>query len=209
MHSLFRYTALGVVLGATALLSSACATSRVGRLDTATASVDQLRTQLTQGSARIDQVNESLRAFGETDDLESEFKEYTRELDRLEKAASQVRSRRAAMQARMADHVEKWQQDLADVQSEEIREVSAARQAQLVSALERLSVALDALKAEYQPYISNLRDIELLLANDLSVGGVAVAGPLIDDAISRGEDVKRTIETADDELDRAIAEFRR
>lgn len=191
-----------------ALPLTGCA-SRTQSLDTATAGVADTRAQLTAGADQVDAVMASLKGFTNTPDMAVAFKQYNDEVKEMESVAEKVRARRAAMQTRVQDHVDKWQAELANIQGEQARQISSDRQARFVESLKQLGAAMDALKADYEPFISNLHDIQLVLANDLSVGGLKVAQPLITDAAKQAEEVKASINTANAKLGEAVAEFQR
>jgi predicted nuclease with TOPRIM domain len=193
---------VGVVLGG-------CASSGPESLDTATASVDETRDQLDKGAQQVDAVMASLQDMRSGDDLKSAFKVYSNELDGLKKAAEKVRSRRAAMKTRMLDHIERWQAELANISNEEARQISQERQQQLTAAMQQLAQAMDELKVQYEPFETNLEDIRLVMANDLSLGGIKVADPIIKQAIIQAAEVKDLIEQVNNSMDSAIAQFRR
>ncbi len=217
MQQQSRITLSASLLIGAALFLGACSSSPTKSLDTATASVADLRAQLDNGEKQVDAVIESLRGFRppaaeEADqpyDLEEAFSRYRSELARLEKAADRARARRAAMRVRMNDHLEKWQTELENISSEQAKQISAQRREQLAAVLEQLAGMLDELKADYQPFLSNLKDIELVLANDLSTGGLAVTEPLIADAATQAAEVKQSIANTEQSLAQAIAAFER
>jgi hypothetical protein len=195
-----------------------CGTSRTDSLDTATAGVGETRDMLATGSEQVDAVVMALQAMmpprGDQDgdqpvDLKKAFDQYRKEVNRLEEVADKVRARHAAMEARLEEHITTWEAELANISSDRAREISDRRRAELGEVLVKLGETLEMLKEDYDPFVSILRDIELVLANDLSVGGVAAVEPLMTDAVSEGQEVKESIQRTQEALADAIAEFQR
>ena len=216
-------TLLGLALSSIGLWSAflgGCASSPTKGLDTATASVAETRSQLRAGSEQVDAVLASLRGFLSTEaaadeeapepvDLTSAYKTYRSELGRLDKIAQRARARRAAMEARMNDHLVQWEMELNDINNEQARQISAQRRQELEGTLTEVGRMLDTLKDRYEPFMSDLRDIELVMANDLSVGGIRVAEHIINDAIAKAAETKNAIDAAERAMAAAIATFER
>lgn len=200
---------LSAILIVSLLIIGGCQASGPKRLDTATASVDQTREQLEAGADQIDEVMASLDAMRGAQDMGKAFGRYAKAVDRLETTADRVRARREAMRARMEDHLQKWNEELAGINNQDMRQISSQRHAELTEALQQLGQALDTLKAAYEPLISDLRDIRLVLANDLSVGGLKVAQPAIDEAIKHAAAVRGEITKTNVALDQAVSQFKR
>ena len=206
-----------LLLLSSAVAAGGCSASGTQRLDTATAGVEQTRSELAVGATRVDAVIAALEAFNPTEaegeesepDLKRAFDKYRSELKRLESTANKVRSRRAAMEARIQDHIDKWGEELQQMTSDRAQSISGQRRSELEAALGKLVAELDELKAAYEPFVSNLRDIELLLANDLSVGGMRAAELMITDARNQAESVRKEIDDANEALAAAISDFER
>ncbi len=209
MRSFLTSACVALALASAASLFSACAATGPQRLDTATSSVEDLRSQLARGDAHVEAVIAALEAFEGTEDISRSFKDFQRALKELETSASRVRARTAAMRTRVQDHIEKWEAELAGIESEEAREISADRRQELEAAFEQLNAAMQDLKTEYEPLISSLRDVQLVLANDLSSGGLAAAESLIADAITKARAVSASVASTNDALEQAISQFKR
>jgi len=200
-----------IVSVALAAISGAwgCASGGVQRQDTATAGIEQLRSELEAGSEQVSAMSSAISALRLGEDLDSAYRSYTKELDRLEKQASRVRARRAAMQARLEDHISKWQEDMASVSNEGAQRATAARAASLKTSAERVKEALAGVKEAYDPYISNLLDIELILANDLSKRGVRALSQTFEETEGYARALRSAISDASVAAGNARGEFNR
>ena len=88
-------------------------------------------------------------------------------------------------------------------------QISAQRRQELEATLTEVGRMMDTLKDRYEPFMSDLRDIELVLANDLSVGGIRVAEPIINAAIEKAAETRNAVDSAERALASAIAAFER
>lgn len=210
--------ALGAAVLGTVLVGG-CASTQSG-LDTATAGVADTRSQLMEGKEDVGEVLAALSAFrmqpnaetGEVQvpaDLKKAFERYRSALQKLEKAVEQARARRVAMESRIQEHIVKWQAEIEHISSEQARQISAERMARLEEVLLELGDALEGLGDKYEPFISNLKDVELVLANDLSRGGVRAIQPIILDVSGQAAEIEQAIAAVDEKMAATIAEFER
>ena len=188
------------------LLLGGCASSQSG-LDTATAGVAETRAQLTEGKEDVSAVLLALQNFRSQETVEGEPAaepvDLTRALERfgravrdLEATAERVGAQRDDMEARLQDHIVAWRAEIENISNEQAREISTQRMARLEEVMGELGEALDDLNAEYQPFLSNLRDIETMLGKDLSRGGIAAIQPIILDVSGQAADIQQAIATA-------------
>ena len=69
----------------------------------------------------------------------------------------------------------KWDKESAQIQNENIRSRSEARQAEVGGKFSQISQTYEETKLAFQPFMSDLREVQKYLAMDLTAG--AVAGP--------------------------------
>ena len=79
------------------------------------------------------------------------------------------------MKSRGAAYFEQWSQDLATIQNENIRSRSETRQQEVASRFQEIASSYTEVKTAFQPFISDLRDVQRFLSTDLTPGGLAAA----------------------------------
>jgi len=137
--------------------------------------------QAADGITRADtQVERTLAALNDLldnpqPDLRRQFRTFTSEVDSLDSMARRIAKQAESMKARGAAYFEQWSQDLATIQNENIRSRSETRQQEVVTRFQEIASSYTEVKTAFQPFISDLRDLQRFLATDLTPGGLAAA----------------------------------
>ena len=108
-------------------------------------------------------------------DLRGQFRTFTSEVDSLDSMARRISSQAEAMKSRGAAYFEQWSQDLAAIQNEDIRSRSEARKQEVASRFQEIAASYTEVKTAFQPFMSDLRDVQRFLATDLTPGGLTAA----------------------------------
>src|SRR5262245_39064034 len=100
------------------------------------------------------------------------FDDFVKNLKGLEDQAAAIKSKADDMRARGAAYFKAWEDQLATVSTPSIKEAAEKRRDQLTKNYEGVTVAAEAAREAYKPLISDLKDIEKMLTNDLTADGV-------------------------------------
>jgi hypothetical protein len=136
---------------------------------------------IREGMSRIDSTLGSMRALrtmtgGELPGL---YSKYTKDLDSLESVAGRVASTNKKMMSEGKRYFDKWEEQIASMNNEEIRNRSTKRQAEVRKALDDVAKGYTKVSDEYSGLISDLRDIRISLKTDLTTDGVrSLSGPM-------------------------------
>jgi chromosome segregation ATPase len=201
----------------TAVLSTVVAASFLGcasptgaqRLDTTNASISDIGSQLDQGAERLDAVLTSMDALDTNEDLDRAFRDFQRAVSNLEQTAERVRSRRIALEARAAEHIAQWRRESAQLTSDSAQEISAQRRQEFERSVATVTAKLADLRSQYDPFVSKLRDLQLVLANDLTRPGVDLTRPLRATIAEQSKGLREASANARQALDTARADFAR
>lgn len=205
-----KYACVLIMLAlATTMSLAGCASSGVQRQDTAVTSLKQLRTDMNSGAQQVDATVASLRGVLRSQDLVTSYNEFTKQLKQLERDAATVRSRRASMKTKVDQYIESWRAEFENVQNADARRSTEERAASYRIAVGRVENALDDVKNAYGPFISDLKDIQLILTNDLSKRGVSGLSSTIEGAIEKSAALKNAIGQANIAIGGAYSEFDR
>jgi len=137
--------------------------------------------QAADGITRTDtQIERTLAALNDLldnpqPDLRRQFRTFTSEVDSLDSMARRISSQADSMKSRGAAYFEQWSQDLATIQNEDIRRRSEARQQEVASRFQEIATSYTEVKTAFQPFISDLRDVQRFLSTDLTPGGLDAA----------------------------------
>jgi uncharacterized phage infection (PIP) family protein YhgE len=112
-------------------------------------------------------------------DLRGQFRTFTSALDSLDSMARQISSQAESMKSRGAAYFDQWNQDLATIQNESIRSRSEERQNEVASRFQEIAANYTEVKTAFQPFMSDLRDVQRFLSTDLTPDGLDAARELV------------------------------
>jgi hypothetical protein len=188
-----------IALAALMIIVLGCETTGTQRTSSATTSMGRLENMLEDGKVQIDAtlaaLNTVRRSFV-TDEIEplKAFKDYQSELNRLESTAANIRNQAQEMRTRAKAHYDAWEAELEALSNEELQARGSARRQQILDAFERINEASQRGRDRFDPMMSDLRDVEVVLSNDLSPAGVESLHDLMDEANGDAMTVKRAID---------------
>lgn len=201
-RSLFVALCVSVVLGG-------CANSGTQRASGTASSLSDTRQELAKAREQIDKTNTSLAALSDsgTTDLTAAFNDFSKQVTELGNAAKRVSERATNMRARADEYYAAWQQELESISSDSIRALSAERRDAAVDRFKRVTDTMQEAKDAFDPFMSNLTDIQTFLANDLNAAGVAAASDVLNKATADGVTVTEKVDAVLAELDSIMDEM--
>lgn len=133
------------------------------------------------------------------------FDQYAKQVDALESAASRLSKRSQDMQAAGDAYFKQWETQMAEVQNPEIRKLAAERKAALQAAFANIRTFTTPLKAQFTPWMSDLKDLRNFLGNDLTIAGVEAVKKQFVKAQQEGTSVQEAMDALVAELNSVAA----
>lgn len=176
-HRRFVSPALPASLALLALL--ACRSTDKG--SATGASITKAADQIELGIQQLDQTVAALHAMADTPatDLTAQRKTFEKALASLESTAEDVRETAAVMKAKGKEYFTQWEQQLASIQNEDIRERSAERRKAIEAGFSSLQTEYGEAKTAFGPLLDNLRDIRTVLKADTTMDGIEAMKPVV------------------------------
>jgi chromosome segregation ATPase len=164
-----------------------------------------MTTAATSITRTSDQVERTLTALNDLverpqTDLTQQFRTFTSELNTLESNARQVSSEADAMKSKGAVYFDRWNQELATIQNEDIRNRSEARKNEVSANFQAIGANYAKAEAEFKPFLSDLRDVQTFLATDLTSGGIAAVKKFATKANADAVPLRETLATLAEEF---------
>jgi hypothetical protein len=106
-------------------------------------------------------------------DLRKQFKTFDSSVNDLGSTAGDVSSKAEEMKSEGAAYFAKWDKETASMQNEDIRYRSEARKNEVAAHFARISRQYNETKTAFQPFMSDLRDVQKFLGTDLTAAGLA------------------------------------
>jgi uncharacterized phage infection (PIP) family protein YhgE len=205
-------TKLNQILAITALtagvlLSSGCATSGYKQADKTGAGIAEFRDEVVNGKQAIDATMKSLGdiAASANTDPRKAFDQFSKNVANLDSTANAIRKRAQDMQAQGESYFKKWEEDLATVNNPEIRNLAETRKAKLQQTFASIRQYSEPLKGQFEPWMSDLKDLHKYLSNDLTIAGVDAAKELFKKTSVGGVEVQKSMDALVAELNTIAA----
>lgn len=166
-------TTLSIVVAAAAIFAG-CATSGYKQADSTGSHLQSSSDRITQAVAQIDAATAVLTELVEkpSADLKLQFKNFSTAVSSLESTARDVGSRATKAQQLGASYFQQWDEQLAKIQNEEIRNNSAERKTAVMKQFDQAKASYDEARTAFNPLLANLRDIRTAISTDLTPAGV-------------------------------------
>lgn len=207
-NKLLQTVSLASVTAAAALLLTACGTTQgYKQADKTGAGIAEFRDEIVHGKKAIDATMKSLSDIAASANMDPRkpFERFSKAVAELESTAANVRKRADSMQQQGAAYFKQWEKELAEVSNPEIRSLAEQRKAKLQGAFDSIRKHAEPLRAQFNPWMSDLKDLHKYLSNDLTVTGVDAAKSLFSKTTGEGLEVQRTMDALVAELNTIAA----
>lgn len=196
-----------VAAGSALLLSGCGTTANYKQADKTGAGIATFRDEIVKGKTAIDAVMKSLSDIAGTanTDPRPAFEKYSKDVANLESAAEKIKSRAQSMKEQGQTYFKQWEAELAQVSNPDIRALAETRKAKLQQTFDSLRQYTEPLKAQFDPWMSNLKDLQKYLGNDLTIAGVEAAKDLFTKTQAEGLEVQKSMDGVVTELNTIAA----
>ncbi len=185
-----------------------CGTTRgYKQADKTGAGIAAYRDEVLNGKKAIDATMASLDevAASASADPRKAFEKYSKNVDNLESTAAKIKKRGQDMREQGQAYFTEWEKQLAEVKNPEIQQLAAQRKAKLNETFSSIKNVAEPLKAQFDPWMSDLKDLQKYLSNDLTITGIDAAKGLFTKARSGGMEVQKSMDALVAELNTVSA----
>jgi chromosome segregation ATPase len=166
------------------------------------------RAELANSEKQVDEVLAAAGAVQSAQgDLKPAYEKYKKEVAQTEDAADDARKRAQNMRNRSQEYQAKWQQEMSQVSSPELKAAAQARAAKVRGRFDMIQAKAQDARAAYEPFMRDLKDLQTYLSNDLTPPAVQAAGPVFDKVRSSGQVLKQKLDALEQELGDVAAEM--
>lgn len=196
-----------IVFGAAFLLAGCGTTSGYKQADKTGAGIAEYRAEVVNLKLAVD---ETLRSMNQIElsantNPRKAFEQFSRNVAALDSVAVKAEKRGRDMKAQGQAYFDQWELQLAQVRNPEIKQLAEQRKAKLHDAFDGIKKTAEPLKAQFDPWLSDLKDLRNYLNNDLTVAGVDAAKNMFAKTKSNGAEVVRSIDALVVELNSIAA----
>ena len=195
------------LLTTSAFLSGCSTTSGYKQADKTGAGIAEYRAEVLNGKNAIDATMKSLGNVAATADTNprAAFAQFSKDVNNLEATANKIRKRSENMREQGEAYFNQWQQELMTLNNPEIRSLAEKRKAKLQETFDNIRKYSEPLNQQFDPWLSDLKDLQKYLSLDLTIAGVDEAKNLFRKATNGGLQVQKTMDALVDELNTVAA----
>ena len=200
---------LTISLLAAAAFLGGCAKTGMQRSVKASNSIEQVDSEMRKMVAQIDTTAASLDAVvspGQPD-LKKTFSTYSANVADLEKTGNNVLKYMAEMKVNTKEYFAEWQKEGDTYTNPRLRELSEERRNKLADIYAQVPAANEGVKDSYLAYITDLKEIQMYLSNDLTPNGVASVTPIAQKSVRDLDKLKASLRPVIYALDEIKAEL--
>jgi len=196
-----------LTLASAAILAGCGTTSGYKQADKTGEGIAEFRAAIVNGQKAINDTMKSLEqvAASATTDPRKAFERYSEDVANLESAANRARKCSHEVKEQGKAYFAQWEKQLAEVQNPGIRALAVERKAKLQQAFDAIRQYAEPLQAQFDPWMSDLKDLQKYLSNDLTIAGVDAAKPLFAKTQNAGLEVQKSMDALVAELNTVAA----
>lgn len=205
-HSLAFLT---MCLLASAAFTGGCTTTGMDRSVKTSTSMQEVDHEIRKMLVQIDATAASLDAVvspGQSK-LKKSFDNYTDNLADLDKEGKKVIKRTEELKANSKEYFAEWEKQGDAYTNPQIRELSEERRIKLAGLYAQVPVASAGIKGTYLAYLTDLKEIQLYLSNDLTPKGIEAITPVAQKSVQDLDNLKASLRPVISALDEINAEL--
>ncbi len=169
--------------------------------------IAEFREEVTKTKQAVDDTVKSLGQVAVTANTNPReaFTQFSKSLANLESAAAKARKRGQEMKEKGQAYFADWEKQLAQMNNPEIKNLAVQQKAKLQATFDSIKKVAEPLKAQFDPWLSDLKDLQKYLSNDLTVSGVDAAKGLFAKTQAEGFEVQKSMDALVAELNTVAA----
>jgi len=186
-----------------------CSSTSIQRSKEATTTMQTMDNDIKLVIVQLDATNASLDELTKPgqSDAKKAFDLYTDNISKIEKMEKDFAKHADEMKARGKDYFEEWQKEDTKYKNPQIQELSEQRRTELSEIYGRIAENSIGVKDAFKAYVSDIKEIQIYLLNDLTSKGIEAIVPISKKVVDDGDNLKYAIKNVQTAIDRARAEM--
>lgn len=207
-NSLKQTVTLALLVGAATWLLTGCGTTAgYKKADKTGADIAQFREDIVRAKTSVDNTVKSLNEIAVTADTNPRkaYEQFSENVNRLEADSARAKKSGTDMKAQGQAYFAQWEKQLAEIQNPQIKKLAEQQKNKLRQTFSSIQSYTEPLKAQFDPWLSDLKDLQKYLGNDLTIAGVDAAKGLFAKTRSEGYEVQKSMDSLVAELNTIAA----
>jgi hypothetical protein len=169
-----KFLTVNLALAGLLALSAGCVSKSYEKGAATSAAADNSANAVAQTSVKVNDVLAALNnlTFKSQGDLRDQYDALVSAGKNLNTATDNLDAKVVQMRATAATYIESWTNELAAIQSPELRQRSTERMNEVAAKLKDVDTSYESVKNSFKPFVSDIKDIQTYLGTDLTAGGL-------------------------------------
>ncbi len=151
--------------------------------------IQEASRQLDVTGASLDE----LMRTGQTD-VKQAFQAYKDNVEKMETMEKKFAKHAEQMKAQGNNYFEEWKKEGSEYSNPEIQQLSNQRREELRKVYDKIAENSIGVDQAFKTYVSDVREIQTYLSNDLTTKGIAAIAPTSEKVVSDGDSLKYAIQ---------------
>lgn len=197
------------VLAAAVVAMAGCSSTGIQRSEKATTTMQTMDKDIGLALAQLDATGTSLDELTKPgqSDVKKAFVSCTDDVSKIENMEKRFAIHADEMKARGKDYFDEWRKEGNNYKNPQIRELSEKRRVALAEIYDRIAEQSIGVKQPFKAYVSDVKDIQVFLSNDLTSKGVEAIAPISRKAVDDGGKLKSALRNLQTAIEQARAEM--
>ncbi|MBU0485517.1 MAG: DUF2959 family protein [Proteobacteria bacterium] len=187
---------LTMLMIGTAAFLVGCATTGMDRSVKTSNSIQEVDDEIGKMIIQLDKTSASLDTLlnPEQTEVKKTFEAYSENVVQLENEGNRVIKRLEEMKSQSKEYFAEWEKQGSAYANPRIRELSEERRLKLAETYAKVPAAGAGIKVTYLAYLSDLKEIQIFLSNDLTQQGIESITPVANNTANDLEALKTSLQ---------------
>jgi len=195
--SSIKIVSINLALAAALAAAAGCISKSYDKGSATASALQNSADAVAQTSSRVNDVLAALNnlTFRSQGDLRNQYDAFVSATKNLDQATQTLDTKVVQMRTAAAVYAESWSNQLAAIQSPELRQRSSDRMNQVTAKLNDVEASYQGVKNSFKPFTSDLKDIQTYLGTDLTAAGLSTIKDIVSktkvDAVPLRDSIKQ------------------
>ncbi len=201
----FLFTLLAIVV----LVTVGCDSNGIQRSDKATTTMQTMDDDIKLVIVQLEATGASLAELTKSgqSDVKKAFELYSDNVSKIEKLEKDFAKHAEEMKVRGADYFDEWQKEGDKYANPKIQALSEQRRAELGEIYGRIAENSVGMDEAFKAYVSDVKEIQSFLSNDLTSKGIEAIAPIARKAVTDGNRLNNEIKKLQTSIEAARLEM--
>ncbi|MDZ7694270.1 MAG: DUF2959 family protein [Balneolaceae bacterium] len=158
--------------------------------------METMDNDIKSASVQLDATGKSLDELmrsGQTD-VKSAFDSYKKNVEKMVSMENKFAKHADQMKEKGSDYFKEWEKEGSEYKNPEIQRLSNERRAALGEIYDKIAENSIGVNEAFKAYVSDVKEIQTFLSNDLTIKGITAIGPTSEKVVSDGDSLKYAIQ---------------